>query len=234
MKLISCLQFVGITLLLTALSYPLDCDAQNFWKRVTNKTQTETQHKSTEKKGKKSTSVSPLELSLDENILQPAISSKDHEAVSRHMKLLAKKLSDRKIERIETMRNAEVVVATISTDMLFAPNDTVLSSKAPEILQPYTQLLRDHEGQYKLVLALHTDDTGSDEYTDKLSESRVNAVYDVLYRATPDPELLISYAMGASDPRQSNLSRQGRAANRRLEIYIVPTSKLQQIVHNKK
>ncbi len=234
MKLIPCLRLVGIAFLLTAISSPLTCDAQNFWKRVSNKTKTEEQHKTSEKKGKKSTSVSPLDLSLDENILQPAISSKDHEPISRHMKLLAKKLSDRKIERIEIMRNAEVIVATISTDMLFAPNDTILLSKASEILQPYTQLLHDHAGQYKLVLALHTDDTGSEQYSDRLSESRVNAVYDVLNRATMDTDLLIPYAMGASDPRQSNLSRQGRAANRRLEIYIVPTSKLQQIVHNKK
>lgn len=221
------LRFIALTGILAFMAgaTPLDCNAQNFWKRVTQKTQ-EQQPKKADKKNKKSTVTSPLELSLDENVLVPAVSAKEHESVSRHMKLLAKRLSDRKIERIETMRNAEVIVSTISTDLLFAPNDTIPLSKTRELLQPYTTLLQDNARKYKLVLALHTDDTGSEVYTDRLSESRVNAIYDILIGNSSDSELLIPYALGASDPRRPNDSRQGRASNRRLEIYIIPTSEL--------
>lgn len=177
-----------------------------------------------EKKSKESELTDPFELSLDENLVVPPVNDKLKPVVADYMNEVAKKLAQRKIARIETMRSGEVVVATISSDLLFAPNDTVLRSTAPEILSPYRSLLS--RGLYKLVLTCHTDNTGSTPYTDRLSEARVNAVDAWLSRNLPGDVILVPYALGASEPLYPNDSQAHRAANRRIEIFIVPTARL--------
>lgn len=177
--------------------------------------------------------IDPHELSLDDNLIIPSVPTKQHEAIARHMNATAKKLTTRKLERIETMRNGEVIVATLSTDAMFAPNDTVLRKEAVEMLRPYWNLLNE-TGCYKLIIALHTDNTGSEKYTDKLSEARVNEIYNLITSNTENEGQLIPYAMGASDPLFPNDSQINRKANRRLEIFIVPDKLLIEMARSRK
>lgn len=204
-----------------------DCYAQNFWERLTgsNKPKTENiKSNDNQKSNKKKQNIpetDPLDYSLDENLLVPAVPQKLHEAVTRHMNSTAKKLAQRKLEKIETLRNGEVIVATIGTDGLFAPNDTIPRKEAYELLRPYYNLLN-LPGYYKIVMALHTDNTGSEQYTDNLSEARINEIYNLMASHTDNEGQLIPYALGASDPLLPNDSQNNRATNRRLEIFIVP------------
>lgn len=177
------------------------------------------------KQSKKAEITDPYELSLDENLSTPAVSEKLSEDVADYMNGVAKKLAQRKVARIETMRAGEVIVATISTDLLFSPNDTVLRSTAPEILAPYRALLG-RVDMFKLVVACHTDDTGSTLYTDHLSEARANAIDTWMSRNLTDDSVLVPYAMGASEPLYPNDSQSHRAANRRVEIFIIPSTRL--------
>lgn len=176
------------------------------------------------KKGNYADTTDPFELSLDENLALPHIGDKQKSTVTAYMNEVAKKLAQRKVARIETMRAGEVVIATIGTDLLFAPNDTVLRSTAPEILSPYRSLLS--RGIYKFVITCHTDDTGSASYTDHLSEARVNAIESWLSRNLPAETVIVPYALGASEPLYLNDSQSHRASNRRIEIFIVPDERL--------
>lgn len=202
-----------------------DCQAQNLLNRIlgSNKTKNENpKSDNKQKKNSKDSETDPLDYSLDENLLNPEVPAKLHDAIARHMNATAKRLAQRKLERVETMRNGEVIVVTIGTDALFAPNDTLLRKGANELLQPYWDLLNQPPGYYKLILAMHTDNTGSETYTDRLSETRVNEVYNLIVQHTDNEGLLIPYALGSSDPLHPNDSQLNRAANRRLEIFIVP------------
>lgn len=206
-------------------SNAVECQAQNLFNRIlgSNKAKTEnSKPDNKQKKNNKDSETDPLDYSLDDNLLNPEVPVKLHDAIARHMNATAKRLAQRKLERIETMRNGEVIVATIGTDALFAPNDTLLRKEADEMLRPYWELLNQPPGYYKLILALHTDNTGSDTYTDKLSETRVNEVYNRIVQHTDNEGLLVPYALGSSDPLHPNDSQLNRAANRRLEIFIVP------------
>ena len=176
------------------------------------------------KKNKADITTDPFELSLDENLVVPPVNDKLKPVIVGYMNEVAKKLAQRKVARIETMRSGEVIVATINTNLLFAPNDTVLRSTAQEILSPYRSLLS--RGMYKFILTCHTDDTGSVPYTDRLSEARINAVDAWLSRNIPADVVLVPYALGASEPLYPNDSQSHRAANRRIEIFIVPTETL--------
>ncbi|WP_289858031.1 OmpA family protein [uncultured Muribaculum sp.] len=221
------LLFAWLFAIFSCLYGQTDCYAQNFWERLTgsNKPKTENvKSNDNQKSNKKKQNIpetDPHDYSLDENLLVPAVPQKLHEAVTRHMNSTAKKLAQRKLEKIETLRNGEVIVATIGTDGLFAPNDTIPRKEADELLRPYYNLLN-LPGYYKIVMALHTDNTGSEQYTDYLSEARINEIYNLMASHTDNEGQLIPYALGASDPLLPNDSQNNRATNRRLEIFIVP------------
>ena len=81
-----------------------------------------------------------MALSLAENVTIPRVAKKQHESIRTHMYAMAKKLIDNGI-KVESLREGEGLVATIPTDELFAPNDSVLVDDMPEKLQSFTGFL---------------------------------------------------------------------------------------------
>ena len=62
---------------------------------------------------------------------------------------------------------------------------------------------------YKIVLAVHTDDTGSELYRDELSTSRLNSVYDWFMLAVESGQIqenliIIPFAMSSTMPLADN------------------------------
>ena len=92
---------------------------------------------------------------------------------------------------------------------------------------------------YKIVVALHTDDTGSEGYRQNLSTSRIYSVYDWLMDEIDEGKIsedivIVPYAMGSNMPLVSNDTRKNRKENRRLEFYFIPGPKLIENALNKK
>lgn len=127
---------------------------------------------------------------------------------------------------VETYRNKEIIVVTIPAKFLFAPNDTVLLPKVGEILSPFKKFLRQPLDTYRVLLLMHTDNTGSELYRDQLTLKRVNAVFDWFEDQGTDTSYLFPYAMGDEWPMVPNDSQQNRNTNRRLEIYLMPGEKM--------
>lgn len=165
-----------------------------------------------------------MDMDIEQNLLSPEVPDKEHSPVSRYMKHLGTNMSKRGYT-VDMMRDDEVVLITIPTDQLFLPNDTLLSHEAPAKLKPVTDLLADPM-KFKVVYAVHTDNTGSESYNMELSHRRNNSIYDWLLSHISEDVIVIPYEMGDTDPIAPNTSRQGRAENRRLEIYLVPGPKL--------
>lgn len=161
-----------------------------------------------------------MDMDIEQNILTPSVPDKEHSAVSRHMKRLGNELAKRGYT-VDMMRDDEVVLVTIPSDDLFLPNDTLLSPSAPAKMTPVTDLLRTPD-IYKVLYAVHTDNTGSQFYNMELSHRRNNSIYDWLLSKVNEDVIIIPYEMGDTDPIEENNSRSGRAANRRLEIYLIP------------
>ena len=69
----------------------------------------------------------------------------------------------------------------------------------------------------------HTDNTGSAAYNQDLSERRAAAVASILRSAGVSGGRIASYGRGESMPVASNLTADGQAQNRRVEILIIPT-----------
>ena len=70
----------------------------------------------------------------------------------------------------------------------------------------------------------HTDNTGSDQYNQKLSEDRAQSVASNLMSQGVDGNRLYIQGSGESMPIADNSTAAGRASNRRVELYILPSS----------
>ncbi len=160
------------------------------------------------------------EMTIEQTLAVPEVPSKLNAFVKGYMKREALALLKAGY-KVETMRKGEIVIATIPTDKLFEPNDTALSKSAASLLKPFLPYFR-VPGKFKVILALHTDDSGSDTYLSSLSEKRIVSLYDYFDSNASDTESLTGYPMAANEPLKDNNSRSNRAENRRLEIYIVP------------
>lgn len=71
----------------------------------------------------------------------------------------------------------------------------------------------------------HTDATGSDAYNQGLSERRAQSVADYLVARGVDRVRLATRGYGETQPIADNATEAGRAANRRVEIRIVPVTR---------
>lgn len=73
----------------------------------------------------------------------------------------------------------------------------------------------------KIEISGHTDNVGSAEYNQKLSEQRAKSVVDYLIEEDVSEMRLSFKGYGSEKPLTSNNSEQGRAKNRRVEFLIV-------------
>ena len=69
----------------------------------------------------------------------------------------------------------------------------------------------------------HTDSTGGKEHNQALSENRARSVATYLGSRGVAAPRIYSEGVGFSQPIADNASAAGRAANRRVELYILPT-----------
>lgn len=135
--------------------------------------------------------------------------------------------------RVESTRNKEVLLVTIPASALFAPNSKELLPQAGEkILSHFKIFLKDPD-VYRVLLVMHTDNTGSELYREVLTEDRVDAVFDWFENQGCDTSFLFPYAMADYIPVLPNDSQENRNKNRRLEIYLMPGGKMVQSMNKK-
>jgi len=68
----------------------------------------------------------------------------------------------------------------------------------------------------------HTDNTGSRQHNQNLSERRAGSVADYLVTRNVDRTRMLVQGMGLDQPIADNGTAAGRASNRRVELYLLP------------
>lgn len=160
------------------------------------------------------------EFTFEENIALPVVSQKTHNSIVRHQERIAKAFAKHDLET-RSERNGEVVCVTVPCSMLFGANQTELLPDASKVLNAFNALLK-LPALYKILMVVHADDTGDETYADFITEERANAIDAYYLKSLGDNLNFVPYAMGNDMPRTANNSIVGRAANRRVEFYIVP------------
>jgi outer membrane protein OmpA-like peptidoglycan-associated protein len=99
---------------------------------------------------------------------------------------------------------------------LIKPGFTITLDQIAQSLGRYPNSLVDVYG--------HTDSVGTDVYNQTLSENRARAVADYLTSRGVNPARIRSTGFGKTQPIASNDTPEGRSANRRVQIKIVPVT----------
>ena len=95
-----------------------------------------------------------------------------------------------------------------------------LSPESYPILDHAVQTLNKYPDMGILITG-HTDNYGTNQYNDKLSENRVNTVYDYLVSKGINPDRIEKSWYGEDKPIRDNNSDINRAFNRRVEIKVL-------------
>jgi len=128
---------------------------------------------------------------------------------------------------IPVQRDGDVLRVLVPADQLFQPGTAQLHPQASSTLDPIAAQLRSVFPRQRIGIEGYTDNAaiygGQVATTHQLASAQTAAVLDLLTRrAGMPPEQLFTVAQGANNPRQSNDTASGRAANRRIELVIYP------------
>jgi outer membrane protein OmpA-like peptidoglycan-associated protein len=104
-------------------------------------------------------------------------------------------------------------------DVLFDTGKFTLKPDAREKLARLAGIVLAHEG-LNLKVEGYTDNTGSDEFNQKLSEQRASAVQQFLLDQGLAAANVTSQGFGKAEPVEDNSTAEGRRKNRRVEIVV--------------
>jgi outer membrane protein OmpA-like peptidoglycan-associated protein len=122
-----------------------------------------------------------------------------------------------------TVRTGTGIVMQLGSEAFrFDFDSAVLKPANRETLSRIAGILLASEG-YSLFIDGHTDDIGTDDYNQHLSERRAASVRDYLVNAGIPPEIIQVQGFGKSNPLVAGKTREAREKNRRVEIGVVDT-----------
>jgi outer membrane protein OmpA-like peptidoglycan-associated protein len=123
----------------------------------------------------------------------------------------------------ETRRTALGLVMNLNSDYLkFDFDKADLHSADKELLSRVAGILMTSP-DYTVSVNGHTDDVGTDDYNQKLSERRAQAVRDYLVKSGLPAEIFTVTGEGKKRPLVTGTSEKARSKNRRVELGIVNT-----------
>lgn len=124
----------------------------------------------------------------------------------------------RELEALQAEKTDRGMVMTLG-DVLFATGKADLLPGAMTTIDRLADFLREYPDKTVLIEG-HTDNVGSDEYNQRLSEQRANSVRSALMNRGIESRRLETVGMGETTPIADNGTDAGRLKNRRVEIVI--------------
>lgn len=126
--------------------------------------------------------------------------------------------------KVETEVRPDGLLVRLKTDgILFDPGQAVVKPQAKPLLRRIAQLLR-ADGRHAVMVSGHTDSdpVGGGAYPTnwELSTARSSAVVRELISHKLSPARLTATGRAYHDPVASNATAKGRAANRRVELFL--------------
>ena len=125
------------------------------------------------------------------------------------------------VEGANIQRNADLLAVTFKSDVLFDTNSAALKAGSYDEMNRVAQVLNQYP-QTTIMIAGHTDSTGTESLNQQLSERRAAAVKNALTGQGVNPARMSTIGYGESRPIADNSTESGRQINRRVEITIAP------------
>ena len=123
------------------------------------------------------------------------------------------------VETVEDANGLEAIKVTFDSGILFALNRADLNAASKTNLAKFAAQMADLP-ETDITIYGHTDNTGSDAVNEKLSLQRANSVSTLLQNNGIAKSRITAEGKSYSMPVATNETAEGRAQNRRVEVYI--------------
>lgn len=145
-------------------------------------------------------------------------------AIGNHLDRQAAELRQQLANDGITITNAgDRLIVSVPNDITFDTDSYAVRGGLYSDLQQVASHLVRYPGSNVQVIG-HTDSDGEADYNQGLSEQRANAVADILQSGGVTYDRLTTLGRGENDPIASNLTPEGKAQNRRVDIVVIPTT----------
>jgi outer membrane protein OmpA-like peptidoglycan-associated protein len=124
---------------------------------------------------------------------------------------------------VKITNTGDRLIVTLPQDILFDVNSTVVRTSLRSDLAVLADSVRSYPNSTIQIVG-HTDSDGDAAYNQQLSERRAGSVADVLLANGVAFNRIQAFGRGENQPVASNLTAQGKALNRRVEIVILPNA----------
>jgi len=122
---------------------------------------------------------------------------------------------------VDVVRQGDNITLNMPGSITFGFDKSDVQPQFYPVLDNVANTLRQYD-QTVIEVAGHTDNVGSDAYNQDLSQRRADAVAAYLGTRGIARDRMMTIGAGKTRPIASNDTDQGRAANRRVEITLVP------------
>ena len=123
------------------------------------------------------------------------------------------------VETVEDANGLEAIKVTFDSGILFATNKANLSDASKNNLSKFAAQMVDLP-ETDITIYGHTDNTGTAAVNEKLSLQRAQSVADYLKVCGINGSRMTVEGKSFNEPVASNDTAEGRAQNRRVEVYI--------------
>lgn len=146
--------------------------------------------------------------------------------IGNHMEKQAKELEQQVPEaKVERVNNGEAIRVTFDSGILFGFDNTTLSAQSREALARFAANMNANP-QTLIRIVGHTDSTGKHSYNVDLSKRRAQSVVNFLREHQVASTRMTVDGMGPDQPVADNGTSAGRAQNRRVEVFILPSQEM--------
>lgn len=142
--------------------------------------------------------------------------------IGNKMDQKAKELAEIENAQVETVKDAnglDAIKVTFESGILFKTNSSTLSADSKTSLKEFASQIKDLP-ETDITIFGHTDNTGTAAVNEKLSLERANAVSAYLSNCGIGKDRMTSEGKSYTMPVADNSTAEGRAQNRRVEIFI--------------
>lgn len=151
-------------------------------------------------------------------IIGAAIGGTAGALIGKYMDKQAEEL-DQDLDGAEVERVGEGIKVTFDSGILFGFDSSNLTPQAQKNIKSLAETLGKYEDT-NIIIEGHTDSQGDEQYNQKLSERRADAVSKELSRLGVKNLRMKQIGYGENQPVADNATQEGRSQNRRVEVAI--------------
>ena len=169
--------------------------------------------------------LASLQNQTDQNTQDIADNRSDINANRAAIEANRKAIESIKVESVKDSNNLDAIKVVMGDAVLFKTGKYDLSAAAQAVLSRVAYNL-DQFPNTDVTVVGFTDNTGSQQVNDRLSKQRAESVVDYLEAHGVKASRLKAVGEGWNNPVASNATAEGRAQNRRVEIYITANKQM--------